>query len=62
MDKYFVSELTACGLVRLSRSAYRYHPLPKSDEDPLRAEVVRLACTCGRYGYRTIASMMRNAG
>lgn len=37
-------------------------PLPKDDETPFRAEVVRLACAYGRYGYRTIAGMMRIAG
>ncbi|OIM97159.1 integrase [Polynucleobacter sp. QLW-P1DATA-2] len=37
-------------------------PLPRDDEEPLRAEVVRMASTYGRYGYRFIASMMRSAG
>lgn len=34
----------------------------RDDEAPFRAEVVRLACTYGRYGYRMIAGLMRNAG
>ncbi len=29
---------------------------------PLRSEVIRMASTYGRYGYRFIASMVRNAG
>ncbi|WP_143070215.1 IS3 family transposase [Polynucleobacter asymbioticus] len=62
MDRYNISERTACSLVGLSRTAYRYMPLPKDDEEPLRAEVIRMASTYGRYGYRFIASMMRNAG
>ena len=62
MDKYLVSERTACSLVGLSRAAFRYMPLPRDDEEPLRAEVIRMARTYGRYGYRTIAGMMRNAG
>ena len=37
-------------------------PLTKDDEEPLRAEVIRMASTYGRQGYRFIASMMRNAG
>jgi len=37
-------------------------PLPRDDEGAFRAEVVHLACPYGRYGYRTIAAMMRNAG
>ena len=62
MAKYLVSERTACSLVGLSRAAYRYMPLPRDDEEPLRAEFIRMAGTYGRYGYRTIAGMMHNAG
>ena len=62
MDRYCISERTACSLVGLSRAAYRYMPLPRDDEEPLRAEVIRMAGTYGRYGYRFIASMMRSAG
>ncbi|MBU3606989.1 IS3 family transposase [Polynucleobacter nymphae] len=62
MDQHSISERTACSLVGLSRAAYRYMPLPRDDEEPLRAEVIRMASTYGRYGYRLIASMMRNAG
>ena len=62
MDQYKVSERTACSLVGLSRAAYRYMPLPRSDEEPLRAEVIRMASTYGRYGYRTIAAILRNSG
>jgi hypothetical protein len=36
--------------------------LPRDDEEPLRAEVIRMASTYGRYGYRFIARMMRHAG
>ncbi|MBU3618190.1 IS3 family transposase [Polynucleobacter paneuropaeus] len=62
LQKYSTSERLACELVGLSRAAYRYMPLPKDDEEPLRAEVIRMASTYGRYGYRFIASMMRNVG
>ena len=62
MAKYLVSERTACSLVGLSRAAYRYMPLPSDDEEPLRAEVIHMAGTYGRYGYRFIAGMMRNSG
>ena len=62
MQKYSTSERLACELVGLSRAAYRYMPLPRDDEEPLRAEVIRMAGTYGRYGYRFIASMMRSAG
>ena len=62
MDQYKVSERTTYSLVGLSRAAYSYMPLPRNDEEPLRAEVIRMASTYGCYGYRFIASMMRNAG
>ena len=61
MDKYLVSKRTACSLVGLSRAAYHYMPPPRDDEEPLRAELIRVASTYGRYGYRFITSMMRNA-
>jgi transposase InsO family protein len=37
-------------------------PIPRDDETPMRAEIIRLASIYGRYGYRTIAGLMRNAG
>ena len=45
MDQYLVSELTTCSFAGLSRTAYRYLPLPRDDEAPLRAEVIRMAST-----------------
>ena len=62
MDKYQISERSACGLVGLSRTTWRHLPIPRDDETPMRTEVIRLASTYGRYGYRTIAGLMRNAG
>lgn len=61
MDKYLISERTACNLVGLSRTAYCYMPTPKDDEESLRAEVIHMASTYGRHDYRLIARMMRNA-
>lgn len=62
MDRYNISERTASSLVGLARVAYRYMPLPKSDEEPLRTEVIRMVSNYGMYGYRFIAEMMRNTG
>ena len=61
MDKFTVSERLACSLVGLSRTAWRHMPLPRDDEEPFKAEVIRLASMYGRYGYRMIAGLMRNA-
>lgn len=62
IDRYQISERSACGLVGLSRTTWRHLPIPRDDETPMRAEVIRLVSAYGRYGYRTIASLMRNAG
>lgn len=62
MQKYSTSERLACKLVGLSKAVYRYMPLPRDDVGPLRAEVIQIASTYGRYGYRFIAGMIRNAG
>jgi len=59
---FAVSERRACAVLGVSRSAYRYEALPRDDEGPLRAEVIRLATCYGRYGYRMVAALMRNAG
>ena len=37
-------------------------PIPRDDEAPLEAEVIRLASLYGRYGYRMVAGLMRQAG
>lgn len=60
IERYRTSE-RACVLVGLSRTTWRYAPLV-DDESPFRAEIIRLACMYGRYGYRMIAGLMRNAG
>lgn len=63
-DQHLVSERTGYILVGLglSRTVYRYLPLPRDDEEQLRAEVILMASAYGRYGYRLITGMMRNAG
>lgn len=62
IERFSTSERLACHLVGLSRATWRYQPLIRDDEAPFRAEVIRLACMYGRYGYRMIAALMRNSG
>jgi len=62
IDQFTISERSACSLVGLSRTTWRHMPIPRDDETPMRAEIIRLASIYGRYGYRTIAGLMRNAG
>ena len=61
-EQFRVSERGACAVLGVSRSAYRYEALPRDDEEPLRAEVIRVATRYGRYGYRMVAALLRNAG
>ena len=57
-----MSERRACALVGVSRSASRSEQLARDDEAPLKAEVIRLAGRYGRYGYRIVTGLLRNAG
>jgi putative transposase len=44
------------------RSTQRKPARPRSDENRLTAEIIRLASDYGRYGYRRIAALLRNDG
>ena len=62
IERFGVLQRRACAVLGVSKSAYRYEGLARDDEGLLRAEVIRLATRYGRYGYRTIAALLRNAG
>lgn len=62
MERFQTSERLACAVAGLSRTVWRYQPQVRDDEAPFWAEIIRLACTYGRYGYRMIAGLMRNVG
>jgi len=57
-----VSERRACRALGQHRSVQRYAARPREDEDALTATIVRLASQFGRYGYRRITALLRNAG
>ena len=44
------------------RSTQRYRAIPKSDEQALRADIIRLATKYGRYGYRRVTALLHNSG
>ena len=44
------------------RSTQRRIPRGREDEDRLVANMMDLARRCGRYGYRRIAALLRDAG
>ncbi len=40
----------------------RYAARPRPDEEALTAEIVALASAYGRYGYRRVTALLRQAG
>ncbi len=57
-----VSERRACRALGQHRSTQRKAPRGKEDEEQLRADLIELARQYGRYGYRKISAMLREAG
>jgi transposase InsO family protein len=57
-----VSERRACAALGQHRSTQRKVPRGREDAERLTADVVELARQYGRYGYRKIAALLRNAG
>jgi hypothetical protein len=57
-----VSERRACQVLDQHRSTQRKAPQMPDDEAALTADIVELAKTYGRYGYRRITALLRNAG
>lgn len=57
-----VSERRACRVLDQPRSTQRREPRTADDEAQLTADIVELATTYGRYGYRRITALLREAG
>lgn len=57
-----VSERRACSVLGQPRSTQRRIPRTAEDEERLTADIIELAMTCGRYGYRRITALLREAG
>jgi len=57
-----VSERRACAALGQHRSTQRKVPRGREDAERLTADVTELARQYGRYGYRKIAALLRNAG
>jgi putative transposase len=57
-----VSERRVCAVLGQHRSTQRRPPKPAADEAALTAEIVALAKRYGRYGYRRITALLREAG
>ncbi|MCJ2020530.1 IS3 family transposase [Methylobacterium sp. E-065] len=57
-----VSERCACRALGQHRSTQRKVPRGRDDEEALTADLVALAETYGRYGYRKISALLKAAG
>src|SRR5262249_21370873 len=57
-----VSERRACAALGQHRSTQRKVPRGRDDEQRLTADIIALARQYGRYGYRKIAGLLRQAG
>lgn len=57
-----VSERLACRVIGQLRTTQRYKPVVDPDKEKLRTRIVELATQYGRYGYKTITSMLQLEG
>ncbi|MFG6554478.1 IS3 family transposase [Sulfitobacter sp. 1A16808] len=61
-SQFKVSERRTCRVLGQHRSTQRHAPRGRADEDRLVADMIELARQYGRYGYRRIAALLREAG
>ncbi|MDP6651799.1 MAG: IS3 family transposase, partial [Gammaproteobacteria bacterium] len=57
-----ISERRACRVLKQHRSTQRHVPRGQADEDRLVTDMIELTRQYGRYGYRRIAALLRDAG
>jgi len=57
-----VSERRVCRVLGQHRSTQRRMPYGRADEERLIADMIELTRQYGRYGYRRIAALLRDAG
>ncbi len=57
-----MSERHACRLLGQWRGTQRYVGIRRDDEDALTRAIIELASQYGRYGYRRITALLRQAG
>ena len=57
-----IPERRACAVLGQHRSTQRKVPRGADDEVRLTADIIELAKRYGRYGYRRITALLRNAG
>ena len=60
--RFAVSERRICRVLGQHRSAQRYVSRGQADEERLVTDMIELTRQYGRYGYRRIAALLRDAG
>ncbi len=60
--KLDISERRACRALGQHRSTQRKVPWGRDDEEALTADIIALASQYGRYGYRRVTALLRDAG
>jgi transposase InsO family protein len=62
MTVTMLSERRVCRALGQHRSTQRQVPQGRDDEEQLTADLIELVRQYGRYGYRKIAALLRDAG
>lgn len=62
MDELKVSQRLACRVIGQIRTTQRYEKIIDPTREKLRARIIELAKEYGRYGYKTITSMLQLEG
>ena len=57
-----VSERRTCMVLGQHRSTQRKVPRGRDDEERLTSDIIELARQYGRYGYRKVTALLRDAG
>jgi len=57
-----VSERRTCAVLGQHRSTQRKAPRGRDHEERLTADIIELARQYGRYGYRKVTALLRDAG
>ncbi len=61
-ERLGISERRACRTLGQHRSTQRQYPSGPADEASLTANIIELARTYGRYGYRRVTALLNQAG
>ena len=61
-ERLGISERRACRTLGQHRSTQRQYPSGLSDEASLTADIIELARTYGRYGYRRVTALLNQVG